>query len=880
VIGTIVSHYRILEKLGSGGMGIIYKAEDTRLGRLVVLKFLPPGVVKDVSHLDRFRREARMASALNHPNICTIYDVGQHDGEPFIAMEFLVGATLKNCITGTPMPIMQIVDLAIEIAEALDAAHSSGILHRDIKPANIFVSSRQHAKILDFGLAKPTPLQDGDAREGASTQSDILQTAPGTIVGTISYMSPEQIRGDELDCRSDIFSLGLVLYEMATGERAFTGKTVGVIFDRILNESTTPARQLNPDIPEQLDAILSKAIAKDKTSRYATAAELRTDLLAVRRMLDSAAAILVSRRTPSRGRLVVAVVVGMILVGALLLMGRWRPPDRAPTANIMFTKVTSQHGREFFPTISPDGRSVIYASPASGNWDIYLQRVGGQNPVNLTKDSLTDDTQPALSSDGESIAFRSERDGGGLYVMGATGESVRRVTQFGFNPAWSPDKKELVFADESVSGAPSFRHGISALWIVDVTTGEVRQLSKGDGVQPRWSPHGNRIVYWSAASINRDIRTIKPDGTEPSAVTDDAALNWSPTWSPDGKYIYFSSDRGGSMNLWRIPVDEASGQTQGPAEPITTGGGLAQRQHASVSADGHRIVYVEQDVVENLQRIGFDPLKGGVIDSAEWVTRGSRIAANPDPSPDGRWLTFQSWEKQEDIFVIGVDGAGERQLTNDAYRDRVPRWSPDGKRIAFYSNRTGQYEVWLMDPDGSRLEQLTKSGSRNVTRSAWSPDSQKLAIFYAEEGSFILDIANGSESPLPPLKNTDELFNVWSWSRDGKWIAGFRRVKTSNVVKGVTVYSIDRREYTDLTDTGLEPVWLNDNRRLLFENGGKISIVDRVSKQVRDVIAPTANMTNSLGQLSSDNRFVFFSVIEPEADIWLIDLDGSQNRTR
>jgi serine/threonine protein kinase/Tol biopolymer transport system component len=864
MIGTTVSHYRILSLLGRGGMGVVYKAEDIRLGRLAALKFLPETFAKDDVALERFRREARAASSINHPYICTIYDLGDHEGQPFIAMELLLGRPLKELIQGKKLTMPNVIDYSIQIVEALQAAHNSGILHRDIKPANIFITESGHVKLLDFGLARRISIPEDDA----TIPIDDL-TKPGTLIGTVSYMSPEQARGDDLDARSDLFSFGVVLYEMITGRQPFPGTTLAGVFDKILHYDPPAPASLNSAVSPQLQELTLKLLKKNREQRYGSGSET---LAALHGLNQTPAA------TPAlaRPRTVAPILLTVVLAVAAVvwLMMRDRQPATGLPSNLAFQQLTTDPGEELFPSLSPDAKSVAFAGQGIGNWDIYLQRIGGQ-PIDLTKDALADDTQPAFSPDGEHIVFRSERQGGGLFIMGATGESVRRVTNYGYNPVWSPDGTEILFATEKIVDNPNSRLGTSQLWVANVTTGATRLISKGDAVQPTWSSVG-RIAYWAETGGQRDIWTIAGDGTDAMRVTNDADLDWNPVWSPDGTYLYFCSDRGGTTNIWRTPMNPKSGRATGPPQAVTTGG-VGSRHHFSISKDGKHLAYVEAQVRLNLEKIRFNPEGETVEGDPVAITQGVRMDSLPTPSPDGEWLAFSSAGKQEDIYVIRSDGTGLRQITDDVFKDRLPRWSPDGQHIAFYSNRRGDYSIWTIKPDGSDLQPLTNPLSV-PPYPVWSPDASQLAFRNSKDGSAILPLTTsgipGEPRALPRL-DASELFQVWSWSPDGKWLAGERVSTGMENLRGLAIFSIADNKFEKLLDYGAAPIWLSDNRRLLFWSQNKIQILDRVTKQTHDVMSASPKAIDVTFSMSTDNRILYFSSITREADVWMLTIGNN-----
>ena len=904
IVGTQIGHYRVLSRIGSGGMGEVFLAQDTSLGRKVALKLLRSEFTRNEDRLRRFELEARSASALNHPNILTIHEFGQDGSLHFMATEYVEGETLRQRIASARMTLGEALDVGTQVASALAAAHQAGIIHRDIKPENLMRRTDGYVKVLDFGLAKLAKTEEIDT---AAPTRPKVETEPGVVMGTYSYMSPEQARGVAVDSRTDIWSLGAMLYEMVAGHQPFEGETASDVLSLILQKEPLPLAHFLPEVPGELERIVRKALRKDKEERYQTAKDLLIDLRNLKKELEFSAEL--ERSTPSvsgkgissgpsapttahstssaeyivteikQHKRAAALILGIIIVSAVVLYvfsRRSALPKVTTLRNATFTQLTDQSGPEYFPSLSPDGKSFVYSGYASGNLDIYLQRVGGKNAINLTKDSLADDKQPAFSPDGEHIAFRSEREGGGIFVMGATGESVKRLTDSGYNPTWSPDGKEIAFADEGVV-KPSSRINSSKISAVDVTTGQRRIITKIDAVQPNWSPHGNRIAYQGRRNAaQRDIWTIPAGGGEPVEVTNDAAMDWNPVWSPDGSYLYFVSDRGGSMNLWRVPIQEETGKVLGSPEAITTPSPYVS--HLSFSRDGRRMVYANVVSSGNLQRVGFDPLRETVVGQPVWITQGSRVAFVPHLSADGEWLAFDTQtDKQEDIFVVKRDGTGLRQLTDDSYKDRAPRWSPDGKRIVFFSDRTGKWEIWMINADGSGLQQITHA-TGTVLNPIWSPDGTRLAYRNVGTGPSIIDVGKSwqDQTPqtLPPMSDPGDTLWAWSWSPDGRKLAG-NLSHAVGPLSGIAIYSLDSKEYEKLADFGSFPVWLSDSRRLLFQDRDrrKLYLIDTQSKKIHEVLSVAPHEFGNGVTLPRDDRMIYFSLLTTEADIWLMTFE-------
>jgi Tol biopolymer transport system component/tRNA A-37 threonylcarbamoyl transferase component Bud32 len=823
MIGKEVSHYRIVEKLGSGGMGVVYKAEDTKLKRTVALKFLRPDALLSEQDKARFIYEARAASALEHTNICSIYEVDETaDGEMFISMPCYEGETLRHKIDKGPLKISDAVDIAIQIADGIEEAHGKGIIHRDIKSGNIIVTPKGQVKIMDFGLAK--------------TERSTRLTTTGVTLGTVSYMSPEQAMGDKVDHRTDIWSTGVVLYEMLTGRLPFVAAHEQAVLYLVMNQDPEPVTALRTGVPMELERITAKAMAKRPEERYQSARELQADLGALKRKMESETLPAAVHAKPGsvRKRLVmtllipaavaVALVVSWIVVGRN--MGRGIPRSRPH-------QVTHADAWQMEPAISPDGGRIAYASNESGNFDIYVIDVRGGNPLRLTREG-SKDTSPTWFPDGSSIAFVSDRTGQrSIWKIGQLGGTATLLVSDAFWPAVSPDGRSIAFSRASQEGNP--RIAVASLDSpdrVNILTGPEDGLWEHIG--PAWSRDGRKICYatrhnlWIVQSKGGDARRLTRDGTWDS----------EPAWSADGRHVYFSSGREGTLALWR--VDEEGGRP----ERITMG--IGSECSPSLSRDGTKLAYSTRSWEPNIvlrdtrsrKDIHVAGLSGGdhpaiapdktsvVFVSARWgpntdlwllpiglhetaaepvrLTDQAGNASHPVFSPDGRWVAYYRIVGEErDIWLVPSSGGQPIRFTDDPANDIHPAWSPDGTKLAFVSDRGGGPHIWVAPVrDGSRTGPATQvtGGELNAYAPCWSPDGKAMAFLGTKgnESEVWVVRADGSGRLEQVTRGADAIRVRWDASTSrllvsGRWGGGdyiLRRVsrdgaKTEDLVPAV-----------------------------------------------------------------------------------------------
>jgi Tol biopolymer transport system component/serine/threonine protein kinase len=773
--GQQISHYQIASAIGAGGMGEVYLAKDISLGRNVAIKLLPEHFTAVADRLRRFKQEAQTASALNHPNIITIYEIGLHEHTHFIAMEFIDGLTLRQTLASGLLQLTDALDVAYQVALALSTAHEAKIIHRDIKPENIMLRRDRLVKVLDFGLAKLTETTPPSLDSATPTKA--LATEPGRVMGTVTYMSPEQARGSKVDARTDIWSLGVLLYEMVTGRAPFTGETTSHIAVAILEKEPASLVSLAPNVPLELQRIVRKSLAKDREERYQTARDLLIDLKNLKQELTStvmhraeteakavpqdnnkrtsethAANTTPNARLPRRKSVLWGAGVTALLLTATVA-GYWyflRPRPSTPLPPLTAIPLTSDPGFEGMPSLSPDGNYAAYIAGGGEqekDFDLYVKQIGGGPPLRLTSGPAVEEF-PAWSPDGRSIAFvRTKGDKLEILLISPLGGPERKLAEttadtstslFSWVPpylSWCPDSKYLVTMDHLSPGEPY------GLFIISVATGEKRRLTTpstpatADG-NPAVSPDGHMLAFVRIVSESNTQVYVLPLSKNYAPAGEAQRLDLpqpfltSPAWTSDGREIVYSASEPwatGDMKLWRVPV--SGSEKPQPLSSVGENGG-----QATISWQGNRLVYADWRYDPDIWRA---EISGpGRNSPAVKLIASTHVDGSPQYSADGSKIAFASDRSgHAEIWVCNSDGSSPVQLTSLESFSGSPRWFPDGGRIAFDLHKEGQTDIYVIDMEGRVPRRLTNDPSDDVTPSV-SHDSKWIYFSSKRTGRF------------------------------------------------------------------------------------------------------------------------------------------------
>jgi serine/threonine protein kinase/Tol biopolymer transport system component len=833
-----IAHYEILAPIGEGGMGVVYRALDTRLGRPVAVKLLRPEGVVDAESRKRFVQEAKAASALNHPHIITIYDIGQAEGVDFIAMEYIAGSSLAQVIGQGRLSIADALTYSAQIADALAAAHAAGILHRDLKPANIMlsmISDRGSIKVLDFGLAKLTEStgfrpMDERVTTGTARGEERLQTEEGTILGTADYMSPEQAEGKPADARSDVFSFGAVLYEMVTGRRAFSGTTKISTLAAILTREPEPPSQVVPEFPRDLEKLILRCLRKSPGRRWQSMADLKVALEDLQEESDSrGVAEPVTSFAPRRWTTVVGIGLLTAAIGTLAFGVWWqmRRPRTEVGPRPFLTRLTSDVGWTDYPAISLDGKVLAYASDRSGdnNLDIWVQQIPDGAPVRLTRNAA-DEVEPSFSADGSRIAFRSSRLGGGIYVTPTLGGEERLLAARGFSPRFSPDGTWIAYGVAEQAG--------SRIYVAPAAGGPATPVTNGfyRAQAPVWSPDGRHLLFWAQrqrdapAENNTDwYAAAVPGGSPVPTEARNALLREGfrafqglplpDAWVSAGNRVLFQGSVGDSSNLWQVAISPESHRVNGPPQRATFG--TTDEAAASVTLDG-RMVFISRTMGADIWSLPIDANRGRVEGPLRRLTEDAADDYDPTLSDDGATLVLRSRRAGRFAVVLRRLAPNTEAVLTSLPEDCYPAVSSDGTKVAYSFRENGKMPIFVVATNGGPPERVCDDCGEVE---AWSPGGDQILYVAGGDPSGVGLATIGATHNHAWLRNPSYGIYNPRFSSDGGWIVFNGRADklapARVMVARVHASGVAReQEWTTVSQDADAPNWSPDASLLYF----------------------------------------------------------------
>jgi Tol biopolymer transport system component/predicted Ser/Thr protein kinase len=846
MIGQTISHYRILEELGAGGMGVVYKATDTRLDREVAIKFLPPQLKSNEEAKKRFIHEAKAASALNHSNIAVIHEIDETpDGQMFIVMAYYEGKTLKDKVEEGPLPVDEAIGIVSQIASGLAKAHEKDILHRDIKPANILLTEDGEAKLADFGLAK--------------LRGQTRLTKTGTTVGTVSYMSPEQARGDEIDHQSDVFSLGVVLYELLTGEVPFKGDHEAAVLYGIMHTDPKPLSECRDDLPDGLQQVLDTALAKDTEARYQSMEDLLTGL---RQKTDKR----VDRPRGIRPRTMFAALAALAIIIVLVLLNIIA---KRPAKHVLAThKQVTFSGMAFAPAISPDGEYIAYFyKPPQDNGKVLVRALAGGEPLEVMN-GVRRVVSIQWSPDGSELLIVGGVAGSwDAYVVQRDGKGWRNLSLHAAHACWLHDgagvawtwfdQKHIWYTSAAFGDTNTVALGGEFVWLWDFD----------------WSPAGERLLFLTVdKDERRTIWTINTDGTHQQKVLVDSLVLASVRWAPDGAAIYYLRPHGQTTDLMKVQGTSADGAT-----PQLLQTGLQAGRDFTVSGDGRRLLYTRRTDNSNLWMVTRNGEGQGQSLQKKQLTTGTMFATHPEISPDNSRIAFSVGTEHSNIFVMPIDGGRRQQLTSFDSDNASPCWSPDGRAIAFGSTEGGRPRVWVMDSNGGSARPFASSRLARSLKIAWAPGSE---ILYQRPGNRNFHSLNPWTEYERALVATDTLGWIFGprSSPDGKSLAVFWN-QTGGV--GVWLISAEDSSHTFLYDvdshgSGMTyPIqWSEDGKWIYaWDIGQRAQNVLMIPASGGEPETLVTVPFDGIGGVSmtQDAKRIVCAVEETQSDVWVME---------